>query len=495
MELRPFCPLAVLLLAAGMAGAQASGNATASPQALQEQVEKLAAILSQEESALRESQLRIEQLRRQVTALEAEMAGQKTTAPAEAPQREAGEGAARLEAEVSALREQQDLQQSEIATHDQIKVESASRFPVKLTGLILMNGFYNSRAVDVVQEPTVALPGGGATGFSLWQSIVGLDARGPHVLGAASSGDVRADFFGSAAQSSYTSGGSARLRTAHAELAWNAARAYVALDRSIVNPNAPTSLTALGEPALAWSGNLWNWIPQIGGEITVPAAASSRFTMEAALADVPNPPPLNSSVVLTPSASLAERSRRPGTEARMGYSQGDKLTGWRFGVGGYYSPHQGPDYRFDAWAATADYRIPITSRLELSGNAYRGAALGGLGGGGFKDYIWRRADDTYHALDDVGGWGQLKGRVSERLELNAAFGLDNAFADQVRPYAPVGSGWYQNLARNATFTSNAIFSPTAYTLFSFEYRRIDSSSASGANWKADVYGVAAGYRF
>ena len=89
----------------------------------------------------------------------------------------------------------------------------------------------------------------------------------------------------------------------------------------------------------------------------------------------------------------------------------------------------------------------------------------------------------------------MKARVGERLELNAAYGLDNAFAHELRPYLTAGSGWYQNLARNSTITSNVIYSPTAFTLFSFEYRRIESSPAVGAPSKSDVYGVAAGYRF
>jgi hypothetical protein len=56
-------------------------------------------------------------------------------------------------------------------------------------------------------------------------------------------------------------------------------------------------------------------------------------------------------------------------------------------------------------------------------------------------------------------------------------------------------GAYQGLARNSTWFSNVIYSPTAYTLFSFEYRRIDSSYAIGPHAEADVYGVAGGYRF
>lgn len=494
----PFLLPALVLLLPGITLAQpASGNAATSPQVLQKQVEKLVSLLAQEESALKESQTRIEMLRKQVSALQADVAGIENGSPAAADaQVDASDAAARLGAQVSALREQQELQESEIATHEQTKVESASKFPVKLTGLILVNGFFNSSAVDVIQAPAVALSGSGAAGLSLRQSVLGLDARGPHVLGAASSADVRVDFFGNPAQNSYTSGGTVRLRTAHAELAWKAARAFAVLDRPILNPNAPASLTAVAQPALAWSGNLWNWIPQVGAEYGTPSAGRSRFVFQAALADVPDPPPLRPNVVTTPSVSLAEQSRRPGSEARLGYSHGDALTGFQVGLGGYYSPHRsGNDFRIDSWAAAVDLRVPLSRYFELSGNGFRGAGLGGLGAGAFKDYVRRPTDDTYHALDDAGGWAELKARAGERLELNTAYGLDNAFTHELRPYLSPAAGWYQNLSRNAALTSNIIYSPTAYTLFSFEYRRIDSTSAAGTSSTSDVYGVAAGYRF
>jgi hypothetical protein len=154
-------------------------------------------------------------------------------------------------------------------------------------------------------------------------------------------------------------------------------------------------------------------------------------------------------------------------------------------------------FHFDAWAATLDYRVPLLAQLEASGSFYRGLGLGGLGAGNFKDiaYSEQAGEYIFRPLDDVGGWTQLKVRASGRLEVNAAYGLDNTFAGQLRPYVTYGSGVYQSLARNATFFANAIYSPTAYTLFSLEYRRIDSSPAIGLHSIADVFGVAAGYRF
>jgi hypothetical protein len=493
-----FSSLALILILPSLASTQqARGNSTLTPEELQRQVEKLVGLLDREESALKESQQRIEQLRDQVIALRSNIADSTSGSTAGTSQEETQESVSSLALQVRELREQQELQQSEIATHEETKVESASKFPVKITGLVLMNAFVNSSQVDVIQSPTVAGTGSGTAGFSFRQSVVGLDARGPKVFGATSAADVRADFFGSPGQGTYASGGgTARLRTAHAELAWEAARAFVELDRPILNPNAPASLTAVAEPALAWSGNLWSWTSQAGAEYNFQPTGSSRVLVQGALADVSDPPAFPTGVTMTQPASLAEQSRRPASEARLGFGHGDKKTGLQVGVGGYFSPHRlGSDFSFNAWAATLDYRVPVSRYFELSGSAYRGSALGGLGGGALKDYVWRQTDDSYHALDDVGGWGQLKARVGERLEFNAAYGLDDAFVHQMRPYLTVGSGYYQSLARNSTFTSNVIYSPSAYTLFSVEYRRIDSSLAVGAPAATNVYGVAAGYRF
>jgi hypothetical protein len=493
-----FSSLALILLLPGLAIAQQDrGDSKLTSEALQRQVEKLAELLDAEQSALKESQQRIEQLRKQVIDLQANITDSQSRTLVAPSQEETQETVSSLAVQVSGLREQQELQQSEIAIHEQTKIESASRFPVKITGLVLMNAFVNSSRVDAIQSPTVAGTGPGTAGFSLRQSVLGLDARGPHVFGATSAADVRVDFFGNPGQGSYASGGgTARFRTAHAELAWEAARAFVELDRPILNPNAPASLTAIAEPALAWSGNLWNWMSQAGAEYSFVPTSSSRIMVQGALADVSDPPSFPTGVTMPPSASLAEQSRRPGSEARLGFGHGDKTTGLQFGVGGYLSPHrQGSDFSFNAWAATLDYRVPISKYFELSGSAYRGSALGGLGGGAFKDYVWRFTDDSYHALDDVGGWSQLKARAGESLEFNVAYGLDNAFARELRPFLTLGSGYYQNLARNSTFTSNVIYSPSAYTLFSVEYRRIDSSVAIGAPSTANVYGVATGLRF
>ena len=130
------------------------------------------------------------------------------------------------------------MQESEITTQEQTKVESASKYPVKITGMLLMTGFKNTSAVDVPANPSIAIGGQGNAGASIRQTILGVDARGPHLFGASSFADLRVDFFGSQGASgltanavNYNSNSSLlRLRTAHADLDWSRTQVYFALD-------------------------------------------------------------------------------------------------------------------------------------------------------------------------------------------------------------------------------------------------------------------------
>ncbi len=402
-----------------------------------------------------------------------------------------------LAGQVAILRERQEVQQAEIATHEQAKVETESKYPVKVTGLILMNAFTNTRGVDSIQVPSLATDGSGSTGATFRQTILGIDGRGPYIFGATTHADLRVDFFGASTQSNYgSSAGLLRLRTAHAVLDWDRIKAFVQLDHPVFSPNTPTSLTTIAEPALAWSGNLWTWLPQAGVTHRFWLGQRSQVKLQAGLMDVPDPP--LTGTTSTSTASFAEQSRWPGTEARIVFGSRDEEKGTEIGFGGYFSTHHlGGASGFNAWAGTADYHIPLPAHLELTGSFYRGLALGGLGGGAYKDYVYKIVGNTYlyRALDDVGGWTQIKAGFGERLQLNAALGLDNAFAGQIRPYTTTVSSTYANLARNQTVFTNAIYSPNSSAMFSLEFRHIASSPAIGRRYDANVIGVAAGYKF
>ena len=100
------------------------------------------------------------------------------------------------------------------------------------------------------------------------------------------------------------------------------------------------------------------------------------------------------------------------------------------------------------------------------------------------------------ALDDVGGWAQLKSKVGERLEFNAGYGIDNPFAREIHASTSIPEySIYSGLARNRSAVANVIYSPSTYLLFSLEYRRLWTNYATGPTNFSDVIGIGAGYRF
>ena len=397
------------------------------------------------------------------------------------------------------LREQEAMQGAQIATHEESKVETESKYPLKLSGLVLFNAFVNTGGTDLPADPTYATPAAGSTGLSLRQTVLGLDARGPHVFGATSHADMRIDFSGgSNSPNGYGFGGLIRLRTAHADLTWRHTELFVELDRPLLSPNTPSSLLAVAQPELAWSGNLWTWNPQVGLTQTWKVRDTSRLTFQAALIDVADPQ-LPSAAESTSNVSLTERSRWLGTETRVAWARGEPGVGPEIGIGGYFSPHKTSDGdRFDAWAGSLDARLPLGRHFEWTASAYRGVALGGLGGGGYLDYFYQYAGITKRVrpLDDIGGWTQLKAKPTQRLEINAGFGMDNPFAREIY-YAPPPPGYvgYTGLARNRSVYANVIYSPSSYLLFSLEYRKLWSNYFSGPPHLNDAIGLGAGYRF
>lgn len=502
-------PISVLLLGlpSNWAGAQAK-----SQEPLTQEVQTLTEAMARTQAQLQESQSQLEEMRKQLDELKRQMAQRASIDPPIASEAASHPAPETTAAAIEEIRERQAMQETQIAVHEQTKVESESRYPVKITGLVLLNGFVNTGAVDQPATPTMAVPGAGSTGASVRQTLLGLDAQGPHLFGANSYASVRVDFSGRPAATNSMAGSSGyyaadsmllRLRTARAALQWSRTEAFISLDRPIFSPDVPTSLTAVAEPPLAWSGDLWTWNAQSGVTQDFAAAGSRGFRLEAALID-PQDAPL-SPILNTPAGTVppngAEQSRWPGLEARVALlGQESDVERNHFGVGAYFAPHRSSlGYSFNSWAGTLDAKVLLPARLQLTGSFYRGLALGGLGGGAYKDFAYRYDENTggyyFRPLDDVGGWTQLKEKLNERLEFNAAFGADNVFASELRPYFDPSASAAQNLARNRTYTGNVIFSPSAYLLFSLEYRHLESSPVIGSSAESNVVGLAAGYKF
>jgi hypothetical protein len=471
---------------------------TAQPSEVQEQVSRLNDAVNRVQAQIDDSQRELAELRQQLAALQGSV-----NAPAAVTQEKSpASDAADLTAAVAGLRETQSIHTTQIGILEQTKVESESKFPLKMTGLVLMTGIVSTQGTDAAQTPTVAMHGSGSTAATVRQTTLGLDARGPHLFGAVSHADLRFDFDGSTDGTAYNANGTIgllRMRTAHADLDWQHSQAFFALDRPLLSPDTPTSLIAVAIPALGWSGNLWTWNPQIGASHDFFDSGPASLRVQTALIDVADPPAYSSAQ--TPGYSppgSAEQSRWPGIESRLAIENAGREGGAHFGISGYFAPHRIPQpRRFNSWAGAVDFNLPATGHMQFTGSAYRGQALGGLGAGAFKDYAASiyYGESYFRALDDMGGWLQWKQRGGTRIEFNEAFGMDNVPAHQLRPFATTNFENYLNLARNRTLTGNVIYSPSAYLLFSLEYRRIASSFVNSPTEFSDIIGLAAGYRF
>jgi hypothetical protein len=102
---------------------------------------------------------------------------------------------------ISQLEENLELTNSKIKEQSQTKVESSSKYRVRLNGLALFNLFTNRGMVDNQDVPQIAVPAGtldstGTFGGSLRQSQIGLQGFGPDIAGAHTSAEIRFDFAG-----------------------------------------------------------------------------------------------------------------------------------------------------------------------------------------------------------------------------------------------------------------------------------------------------------
>ena len=408
---------------------------------------------------------------------------------------------------VKKLQEDQQLTTAKLEELHQTKVESASKYPVRLSGIVLLNLFGNKGSVENMDFPTLALApkpagSGGNFGGSLRQSLLGLEVFGPEIGGAKLTGDVQFDFAGGFPNSDNgVTMGLPRLRTGVVTLAWRDTTVVAGQDLPFFSPLSPTSVASLAVPEFSYSGNLWAWVPQVRVEHRLNVTENSSFLLQGGILDPLTGEPPAFQFFRTPQAG--EASRQPAYALRTAWSHhafGHDLT---LGVAGYYSRQNWGFHRMvDGWAGTSDLTIPLSYRWELSAEFYRGRALGGLSGGIGRSVLFSGpvTDPVtqVHGLNATGGWSQLKFRQTEKFEWNGGFGEDNAFARDLSYFPlPVSQQSYfdPTLARNRGTFLNFIYRPRSDLLFSAEYRRLRTLSILGTSETADHVNLSLGVLF
>jgi hypothetical protein len=458
---------------------------------LQEQVRQLrdAVVEIRSEAAQYRAEalaLRQELHRTRTELLSANGAAQETAKPTNPPPVAQASATSSTEDRLTRLEEDSQLLSAKVNEQYQTKVESASKFRVRLSGIVLMNLFSNRGIFDSQDFPSlVAAPyagnPNGSFAATLRQSEIGLEVFGPRLAGASTRGDVHVDFAGGFPNiPNGVTSGLLRLRTATMRLDWQKTSIIAGQDEAFFTPLSPTSFASLAVPAFNYAGNLWEWVPQVRVEHRLELTANSNLLLQGGILDN-----LTGDLPVSQWGNIpqaGERTGQPGFATRVAWSHqlfGQPLT---LGGGAYYSRQDWWFDRYvDGWAGTADWDVPLSSRFALSGEFYRGKALGALGGGIGRSVILTRPvvypGAQFRGLNSLGGWSQLKFRATAKLEFNTAFGLDNPLAEDIRqfPKGFTNSGLALDLKQNRSLFGNVIYRPHQNLLFSAQYDHLRTS--------------------
>jgi len=444
-----------------------AGQSASSPSPLDElrtQIQELRSTLNELSGQLAQSRRESDELRKELTALREQVTGIGSGEPvlsaaAPAPQER-----------LDNLSEEQQLLDAKVTDQYQTKVESGSRYRVRVSGLALLNLASTRGTVDQIDVPSVAEPRpsgatGGSFGATARQSQLNLEVFGPDWKGARTSGQLEFDFFGGFPSTPEgISAGLVRLRTAKVGLDWKNTSILAGQDALFFSPLSPTSLASVAYPAFSNAGNLWTWTPQLSVEHRFALSERSRLSLQGGILDPLTGEFPGSEYNRLPTAG--EAGRRPAYAMRFGWRRDTSGGPAGLGAGAYYSRQNWLfGQRVDAWAATADWDLPLGPFFAFSGELYRGRAIGGLGGGPNGSVLFLSSSEVV-PLESAGGWSQLKFKPASKVELNSAFGMDHAFLSGL----PFSSAPADTVRRNLSGMFNVIIQPRSNLSFSAEYR-------------------------
>lgn len=489
--------ITVLLL--GLNGV-ASAQAAATSQEVNEVLQQIKAL----NDSLRETRAELEQSRAEIRELKATVETLQAALPASGGTASATETQAETKANRPVTQEDLQMLAARVDEHQQTKVESASKFRVKLSGMVLLNAFSNSGVVDDVDLPTIAIPrqagyADGSIGGSMRQSIIGITGFGPDLLGARTSADVQMDFFGGLPSGySGVSSGVARLRIARLRFDWENTSLIGGIDTPFFSPNSPTSYATVGEPAFSSAGNLWAWTPSVRVEHRFDYE-NLGWKVEAGLFD----PAGYSGYTQLRYPTAGENSRQPAYAIRLSGRYGNSDRPLTVGVSGIYTPQSFYGFhQLNSAGVMADWLMPLASHFELSGEFFSGKGLQAFGGTPYG--IVQSQDSAHYAyvtepllagIGEIGGWSQMKFKVDARNEFNVAAGYGGYDSGAMRDAVYYDYYVASLPARNESLLVNYIIRPRSDLLFSAEFRRLRTTIVTGAPATADQVGVAAGFLF
>ena len=494
------------------AGTRAESTTEASQAAtVRNEVEELRAMvqeLRQENESSREEMKELrEQLEKTQVTLEriTTVLGSQQPAYSEStpPAAQAQTPSSPLETRLEKVEESQALLTDKVNQQYQTKVEAASKYRMRLSGIVLMNAFQNHGTSDNFDYPDFAIPAEGAPasgfGATLRQSEIGLEVFGPALLGAKTSGSVQFDFAGGfPATPNGVTFGVARMKTATIRFDWENTSVIAGQDSLFISPRSPTSFASLATPSFAYAGNLWGWIPQLRVEHHFVIDENQKLTLQAGILDnltweLPSDP-------FYRYATAGEQSGQPAYAARTAWSRDISGRAMTFGAAGYYGRQNWTSGRYvDGWAGMGDWDIPLPKNLSLSGEFYRGRGAGGLGAAIGQTVVYGSSPlystAPIRGLDSAGGWTQLKWQITPKLEVNGVIAEDDVFSRDVIGFATDQNNFGTILGRNRGASANVIVRPRSDLILAAELRRLHTYPFYQASSVTNQLNLAVGVLF
>jgi len=333
----------------------------------------------------------------------------------------------------------------------------------QVSGIVLMNAYFNDDLVNDRNVPWLASPRHPITGDPLEavgstvrQSRIRISGWASDVLGGEIEGELDLDLYGSRPEAG-RSEPLPRLRRAVGKVSWSHAWLIFGQEALLISPYDPSSLSSVAIPGFTGSGNLSRWMPQVRFGMDVGSAL--RVGLEAAVVA----PRFNSMMSEeNQRPDLAEQSKRPFVQGRLLARWENRTIRSEIGIGGHYGWFvSGVDSLGITRAATITGRIFVTSLVEIKGEAFRGDGLGMLGGGGLDQTLTPDGLPVH----TKGGWAQINLHPNSIIEVGGGYGLDDPDNGDVS----ITTGRTQN----NSFELHCHLHVAPF-LFAVEYRRLET---------------------
>ncbi len=165
-------------------GEVSSSSAVDSSQGqLEQKIAGIALALATTRQQLDQSQRQIQQLQEELAQVRTQLG---TSTPI--PEKTATTPEPQVERSLD-LQERVETLEAQVKLHDETKLESSSKYPIRISGLLLFNSFINRGTVDNIDLPSIATSptigsSSGSAGAGLRQTILGIEGFGPRIAGA-----------------------------------------------------------------------------------------------------------------------------------------------------------------------------------------------------------------------------------------------------------------------------------------------------------------------